>query len=208
MHMANLNPSNGFLLLIPMVLMIAALTGCGGSSGSPGAPGPEGPPGSPGLKATINEVTISSTPVVDFTVIDERGFAVPGITQASFTIAKLVPGQDGDSSAWQSYINRVEQPGTGDWPGTEPQIQAIAESNGRLQDNGDGTYRYTFATDLSTVTEPLAVGYQPELTHLVGLQLGGATAGTNAIYSFQPSSGRTFNIPDRRIVAQETCGTC
>jgi len=208
MQMANLNPSTRFLLLIPMVLMIAALAGCGGSSGSAGAPGPEGPPGSPGLQATINEVTISSTPVVDFTVVDERGFAIPGITQASFTIAKLVPGRDGDSSAWQSYINDVEQPGTGDWPGTTPQIQAIAESNGRLQDNGDGTYRYTFATDLAAVTEPLAVSYQPELTHLVGLQLGGATTGTNAIYSFQPSSGRTFNIPDRRIVAQETCGTC
>lgn len=208
MHMANLNSSTRFLLLIPMVLMVAALAGCGGSSGSAGAPGPEGPPSSPGLQATINQVTISSTPVVDFTVVDERGFAVPGITQASFTIAKLVPGRAGDSSAWQSYINRVEQPGTGDWPGTAPQIQAIAESNGTLQDNGDGTYRYTFATDLSTVTEPLAVSYQPELTHLVGLQLGGATAGTNAIYSFQPSTGRTSLIADRRIVAQGTCGTC
>jgi len=208
MHMAKPNPLKPFLLLIPMVLMVASLAGCGGSSGGAGAPGPEGPPGSPGLQATINKVTISSTPVVDFTVVDERGFAVPGITQASFTIAKLIPGRDGDSSAWQSYINRVEQPGTGDWPGTEPQIHATAESNGALQDNGDGTYRYTFATDLSTVTEPLAVSYQPELTHLVGLQLGGATAGTNAIYSFQPSTGRTSLIADRRIVAQETCGTC
>jgi len=208
MHMANPYPSNRFLLLIPMVLMLAALTACGGSSGDRGAPGPEGPPGIPGLQATIDRVTISSTPVVDFTVVDEQGFAFPGITQASFTIAKLVPGRDGDSNAWQSYINRVEQPGTGDWPGTEAQVQAVAESNGTLRDNGDGTYRYTFATDLTTVTAPIAVSYQPELTHVVGLELGGAAVGTNAIYSFQPSTGRTSLIADRRIVAQETCGTC
>lgn len=206
--MAKLNPSKWFLALLPSALMIALLTGCGGSSESAGGPGPEGPPGTVGFQATIDAVSISSTPVVDFTVVDQRGYAVTGITQASFTVAKLVPGRDGDSNAWQSYINRVEQPGTGDWPGTEPQVQAVGESNGTLQDNGDGTYRYTFATDISAVTAPVAVSYQPELTHLVGLELGGAASGTNATYSFQPSSGRTSRIADRHIVAQETCGTC
>jgi OmcA/MtrC family decaheme c-type cytochrome len=208
MHMANPYPSTRFLVLALATLTISFLVGCGGSSGSPGAPGPEGPPGSLGLSVTIDDVGISSTPVVDFTVRDQNGFAVRGITQASFTIAKLVPGQGGDSNAWQSYINRVEQPGVGDWPGTEPRVQAVAESTGVLEDNGDGTYRYTFATDLTAVTTPIPVTYQPELTHLVGVELDGFARGANAIYSFQPSTGNTVGIAARRIASQETCASC
>jgi OmcA/MtrC family decaheme c-type cytochrome len=208
MHMAIRNPFNRFLAVVPMATLLALLAGCGGGSGDTvrsedPPPAPAEPP-----RVTITNVTISSVPVVDFTVVNRDGFPVTGITQASFTIAKLIPGQDGDSNAWQSYINRVEQPGSGDWPGTQPQIQATTESNGVLQDNSDGTYQYTFATDLTTVTSPIAVIYQPELTHLVGMHLGGAAAGANAIYSFQPSTGRTLNIPNRRIVNQETCGSC
>jgi OmcA/MtrC family decaheme c-type cytochrome len=208
MHMANLNPSNRFLALVSMAFAVALLAGCGGGSGngiSPSDPIPD--PAEP-PKVTITSVSISSMPVVDFSVVDREGFPVTGIDQASFTIAKLVPGQSGDSNAWQSYINRVEQPGVGDWPGTEPRIQAVAESTGVLEDNGDGTYRYTFATDLTAVTAPIAVTYQPELTHLVGVELDGSARGANAIYSFQPSTGNTVGIADRRIVSQETCASC
>jgi OmcA/MtrC family decaheme c-type cytochrome len=208
MHMANFDSSNRFLAMVAMALLISLLTACGGSSGDKARPDAPPPAPTEPPRVTITNATIAGVPVVDFTVVNRDGFAVTGITQASFTVAKLVPGRDGDSNAWQSYINRVEQPGTGDWPGTEPRIQATAESNGVLQDNRDGTYRYTFATDLTGVSTPLAVSYQPDLTHLIGVQLGGSATGANAIYSFQPSTGRTRSISDRRIVNQETCGSC
>jgi OmcA/MtrC family decaheme c-type cytochrome len=208
MHTAKTEHSPRFMAVIAMTLWLGFLAGCGGGSGD--SAGPTDPPPAPTEppRVTITHATVSSVPVVDFTVVDRDGFPVTGVTQASFTIAKLIPGQNGDSSTWQSYINRVEQPGAGDWPGTEPSIHATTESGGVLQDNGDGTYRYTFATDLNTVTAPVAVSYQPELTHLIGLQLGGAATGANAIYSFRPSTGSTRNIPDRRLVNQEICGTC
>ena len=208
MHMANLNPSNRFLALVSMALAMALLTGCGGGSGNGISPSDPLPDPTEPPKVTITSVSIASRPVVDFTVVDRDGFPVQGIDQASFTVAKLVPGQGGDSNAWQSYINRLEQPGEGDWPGTEPRVQAVAESTGVLVDNGDGTYRYTFATDLTAVTAPIAVTYQPELTHLIGIELDGAARGANAIYSFQPTTGNTFGIADRRIVSQETCASC
>jgi OmcA/MtrC family decaheme c-type cytochrome len=208
MHMAKSNPFKRFLAMVAMALLPLLVAGCGGSSGDAARPDDPLPAPTEPPRVTITNAAISSVPVVDFTVVDPDGFPVTGITQASFTIAKLIPGQDGDSNAWQSYINRVEQPGTGDWPGTEPRIQATAENNGILQDNGDGTYRYTFGTDLTGVSAPLAVTYQPDLTHLIGVQLGGAATGANAIYSFQPSTGRTSSISDRRIVNQETCGSC
>jgi OmcA/MtrC family decaheme c-type cytochrome len=208
MHMAKSNPFKRFLAMAAMTLLPLLVAGCGGSSGDAARPDDPLPPPTEPPRVTITNATIASVPVVDFNVVDRDGFPVTGVTQASFTIAKLIPGQDGDSNAWQSYINRVEQPGTGDWPGTEPKIQATAESNGMLLDNGDGTYRYTFETDLTDVRAPLAVSYQPDLTHLIGVQLGGAATGANAIYSFQPSTGRTSSISDRRIVNQETCGSC
>ncbi len=208
MHMAIPYSSNRFLALLSMAMVIALLVGCGGGSGDATPPSDPLPEPTVPPEVTIDNVTIASTPVVEFTVVDPDGFPVTGIDQAGFTIAKLVPGQDGDSNAWQSYINRVEQPGAGDWPGTEPRVQAVAESTGVLEDNGDGTYRYTFATDLTAVTTPVAVTYQPELTHLVGIELDGAARGANAIYSFQPSTGNTSGIADRRIVSQEICASC
>lgn len=208
MHIANPDLSNRFLASLLTAVVMAFLAGCGGGSGdgtSPGDPLPE--PTEP-PRVSIDSVTVSSRPVVEFTVVDQDGFAVTGIEQAGFTIAKLIPGQGGDSNSWQSYINRVEQAGEGDWPGTGTRVQATTESAGVLEDNGDGTYRYTFATDLTAVTAPVAVTYQPELTHLVGVELGGAARGADAIYSFQPSTGNTVGIADRRIVSQGTCASC
>jgi OmcA/MtrC family decaheme c-type cytochrome len=210
MHMAKPNPLNRFPVIVTLALVFWILAGCGGGSGDTAStddPPPPIPDEAP--RVTITNVDISGgQPVAEFAVVDPNGFPVTGITQASFTIAKLVPGQDGDSARWQSYVNRVEQPGAGDWPGSEPQIQATAERDGVLLDNGDGTYRYTFATDLTAVTSPVAVTYQPELTHLVGMQLGGQAAGANAVYRFQPSTGNTRNISDLQIVSQESCGSC
>jgi OmcA/MtrC family decaheme c-type cytochrome len=191
-----------------MALVLSAIVaGCNGdNTGSAGPAGPPGPPG-PSGDVTISGVTVSGEPVVDFTVIDGAGQPVTGLTteRLGFIVAKLLPGQNGDADAWQSYINRVEQPGVG--PGTQPAIQATTENTGTLVDNGDGSYQYRFDTDITNVTEPLAVPYEPTLTHRVAIQLsGGGLPPANATFDFVPSGGVVTH--ERDIVATESCNEC
>src|SRR6185369_1005864 len=123
------------------------LVGCGGGSdGAAGPAGPSGPPGATGAtvtnvgtlnsnsvaptadaaaeflarrpQITVQSVTISSPPVVKFTVKDANGYGwaglgsksqsstaiVASLTNLSFTLAKLVPGTNGSPSKWVSYI--------------------------------------------------------------------------------------------------------
>lgn len=214
-----------------LALGLGACEGDRGEAGVQGNPGPPGPAGAPGpggsatngpvpekLNIDITNATVANGhPVVEFTLEDQDGYAFSNLSQASFTVAKLMPGADGDTASWQSYINRIETPTAGSWPGTEPQVQATTESSstGTLENNGDGTYRYTFAADLTSIVEPFAVTYDPESTHRVGMQIGGEYRGSplppsNAVHSFQPSTGSTSDqgIADLRVVSQENCATC
>lgn len=222
-----------FLNVMVGALLLLGLIGCDGDSGPTGAAGPlgpSGPPGEPGptggggagpvptaLQVDITEVSIEDSVVIDFLVLDQDGYPFSHLEQLNFTVAKLVPGTEGNSSAWQSYINREEAPGEGPWPGTETVIQATTESSseGALVSNGDGSYHYTFDLDLNAVSAPLVVEYEPELTHRVGLQVGGSFRGeslpaANAVYTFQPSTGLTpeQDIDHRKIVSQESCSSC
>jgi OmcA/MtrC family decaheme c-type cytochrome len=152
-------------------------------------------------------VTIAGESVVEFTVTDGAGQPVTGLTteRLRFIVAKLVPGQNGDADAWQSYINRIEQPDVG--PGDEPAVQATTESSGTLSDNGAGSYQYSFDTDITNVTDPLAVPYQPALTHRVAIQLsGGGLPPANATFDFVPAGAPVTN--EREIVATESCNEC
>jgi len=123
-------------------------SGPAGPGGPPGPPGPPGNPGNPGPpgsstgvirvpsnatpasdaaaaqwaalqpKVTVTSVTISSPPVVNFTVTNADGTPIVGLGNASqsstqtvaglrnlsFAIAKLVPGTNGAPSKWVSYI--------------------------------------------------------------------------------------------------------
>ncbi len=195
------------------------LTACGGGDdGDDGAPGSAGPPGAPGtsvtssaesLDFTFDSVTISSPPVVDFSVENEAGipFAAIDAGDLSFTLAKLVSASGGNSSHWQSYINTTETatvgPGSGD-----SSVQATRESNGTLVNHGDGSYTYTFATDVANVTTPVAVPYEPNLTHRIAIQLGGGLPVSNPIYTFRPSDNATTGLDAREIVKTETCNSC
>ncbi|NND35508.1 MAG: hypothetical protein HKN81_00090, partial [Gammaproteobacteria bacterium] len=167
---------------IPWLAILAtamlALAGCEGDTGpqgpqgAAGPAGPEGPAGADGgslpdvseaavINAAITGVTIASPPVVTFMLTDERGQGVTGLQGSNLraTVAKLEDGTDGNSSAWQSYINRISEAGEG--PGTEDQLQGYRErgdaEGAELIDNGDGTYQYTYATDIMNVTDPIAV---------------------------------------------------
>lgn len=208
--------------------------GAAGPAGPAGADGPAGPAGPPGpppdgsiiigdgsaltaeeietlgkLAAVITGVTATSPPVVDFTVTDGNGDPAYGIAEGVvlFTIAKLMPEDpavNGGLPYWQNYVNRAvtsSEPG-----GLANAVQATNDRAGTLEDLGDGLYRYTFATDVANVTAPIAVPWQPNLTHRVGLEIRldgpGETplAPDNPVFDFVPDggvgSGVTKNIAD------------
>ena len=193
------------------------------------------------ITATITGVTISQTspaqPVVKFQLVNESGQPLSGLTagEIDFAVAKLVPAGTQleavppqtiapaplESSQWQAYIYTTATPapssaGTAAEPvvGTKPQPQATVEAGtaGTFVDNGDGTYQYTFAKDISA---DKAVPYVPTLTHRVGFEIRGVTnaAGTtiaanSPVYTFQPSTGATTGIAARDIVEDQTCKNC
>jgi len=198
-----------FNLLAVVGFALAALAGCTGDDGSQGPPGPSGVASvniatATALGMTITGVTVASPPSVTFRVVNENGVAVSGasLTDLRFTIAKLVPGSAGGPSVWQNYVNTTATGATG------TATQATRENNGTLVDNGDGTYVYTFATDITNVTNPIAVAYDPSLTHRVGIQTRGARPAVNAVYTFRPSDGATTGLFTREIIKTGKCNQC
>src|ERR1700735_2545071 len=110
------------------VLLAGLLASCSGTTGSSGATGATGAPGPPAptttgsalnistataITGTITSVTISGPPVGKFQLVDEDGAFIQGLPAADigFTIAQLVPGQNGTSSQWNSYIYGTVTPG-------------------------------------------------------------------------------------------------
>lgn len=169
------------------------------------------------LVATIDDVTVASPPVVDFTVVDSHGNPAIGLAPGvvNFTFAKLVPGTAGFNGGlpyWQNYVNRTETPsGISD---TLPQsIQATTDSSGELEELGGGKYRYTFATDVTNVTAPLAVAWEPDLLHRVGMEIRLAApaevplAPDNPVFDFVPS-GATPAVDSKAIAATSNCADC
>lgn len=199
--------------LVFLALITLAVNGCGGDDGDRGPAGEAGPPPVIGTRSVppealnpkITDVSVSSPVVVDFQVTDERGFAVVGIDSGvQFTVNKLVPGADGETDVWSTYI-RSDDEGVTD-------AQAGTYSNGTLEDHGDGRYTFTFADDLEDIS---GIPFQPSLTHRVGIELRDVMilgeeipAGSNAVYDFQPSTGKTSGIAKREIVENESCATC
>ena len=204
-------------VLTPGLLLI--LGACSGDTGPAGPPGPPGPPAPPPttdaadateIYAEITNVSIASPPLVDFALADGNGNPVTGLNAGSisFKIAKLVPGTDGNASAWQSYINTVEDPGAG--PGTESKLQATTENGaaGTLVDNNDGTYAYTFLIDVANVTEPVPITYVDTLTHRVSFEIRGLAPVRNPVYDFRPSDNATSGIFTREIAKTDSCNDC
>lgn len=227
----------GYRLVLFFLAWVWILNGCMENTGPAGPEGPAGSsltllegrsgvvPQGDRLLATIESVEMHGTPVVTFRVVDGAQRVFTALPSADFTLAKLVPGSDGTPPHWQSYLNRVEQAGTGDWPGTVATLQASSESTGDLENLGEGRYRYTFLAAPGSLEKPelwselpaserADLRYDPIWTHRVGLQIGGASSGlptANAIHTFQPATGLTSPsaaIRDRRLVTQEACNRC
>ena len=63
------------------------------------------------IVAEITGVTVSSPPVMTFSLSSEDGAPLVGLPESSIsaTFAKLVPAANNQPSYWASYINRIEE---------------------------------------------------------------------------------------------------
>lgn len=209
-------------------LLTLTLAACGGGGGSSSATGAGASPitgGSTGdvaaltastaLRVGVTGVTINSPPVVNFTVTNQAGTGMAGLTTADlrFNIAKLMPGSNGGPSIWQNYINRANG---GAVQGSQER-SASGYAFGTLANKGNGDYTYTFDTDIKNLTCPapctdadgkaLDLSYQPGLTHRVSIQLANSAYPKAAgIYDFVPSSSAVTSPRD--IVSNAKCNAC
>jgi OmcA/MtrC family decaheme c-type cytochrome len=168
-----------------------------------------------GLVATIDSATVTNNkPVITFTVKTIHGGPVldlaPSIVRVM--VSKLVSAQGGLPSRWQSYVNRESTAGVSP-PALAKAIQATTETAtaSGFKSLGSGKYEYTYATDLSKVTTPIAVTYEPSLTHRVGLEIrmSGAAeplAPDNPFKDFVPAGGAVTT--NKLMAATENCESC
>jgi len=202
-----------------------ALAGCSGSTGSSGPAGATGTAGpsaanvvhdvttAKAITGTITAVSVNGPPVVDFRLVDQNGGPLSGLPAAdiSWAFARLTPGQNGSASTWASYIFSSVTPTVcpAGVPAcaTAPQVQAGVESAtaAGLVDHGDGSYTYTFTTNITGIP---SIPYNPALTHRVGFEIRGLAPANNGAYTFQPSTGATSGIFTDDIVATSTCDSC
>jgi len=214
-----------FSFLATASVLTFALSGCGsdgdqGAAGAPGATvGVASAADATALTITVTGVTINSAPVVNFTVTNQNGVAVSGFadTDLRFNIAKLVPGSNGDPSKWQSYLNRVSGGGV---LGTQERAGSASAAWGTLVDHKNGTFTYTFKTDITNPTanpcpapctdadgNALDISYQAGLTHRVGIQQNNtALPKANATFDFVPAGGAVSTT--REIVTTASCNEC
>jgi len=224
-----------------MAVAALAVGACsGGGSGATGAQGATGASGSQGAGGSILTQTIGSAQTVTgaitgvamtgsaltvyFRLVDQKGEPLRGLqaSQISFQASKLVPGQNGASSAWQAYINTLSSPGTGPWWGTQttrqPTTETATAAGAVFTDNGDGTYAYTFSKGLDAYTGAdvggSAIPFEPTLTHRVGFEIRGTGANAsnnntnNPTYTWLPATGATVNLLTRDIVGDKECDAC
>ena len=231
-------PMIGTFCLAIVVAACSGSNGAAGTAGATGPAGPPGPQGPPvtaldvrtakTITATITAVEVPAaapiSPVVKFKLVNELGQPLKGVqaSELGFAIAKLVPAGTSlkpvppaaaattslVSSQWQSYIYKTASPAPG-IVGQTPQPQATVEAGamGTLLDNGDGTFQYSFKQDLSADPN---VSFDGTLVHRVALEIRGTPALVNSpVYTFQPSTGATTNLPlSREIVDDQTCKNC
>jgi hypothetical protein len=169
-------------------------------------------------KMTITSATASATGqvIVKFKVADTANKAVPGIKVVNANIVKLLPA-DADAgeafNKWVAYIYRtqtVSGSDGGNWPnpdGTKA-FQPNRESNGSLVDNNDGSYVYTFATNLSNITvNGQPIPFERNRTHRIAVMIGGSSGPTcDGFFDFVPDGAPITE--NRRLIDTDNCRTC
>jgi OmcA/MtrC family decaheme c-type cytochrome len=162
------------------------------------------------LVLEITNVTVSSPPVIEFTASTEGGATVLGVgtgtdpddprAQGSVRgmFDKLIPAADGARSRWVSYIN----------DDVAPPLHATREE-GEVVDNGDGSYTFTYVTDPMNVTDPVAVEWEPDLTHRASMEIRFSDRNLNPDnphFDFVPAGG---DVTDTKNIADTAlCNDC
>lgn len=231
--------SNSAVLMRPLAgllpLLIALLLGaCGGGGSSTGSTGDDAVKATDPVGAGISYadatsllpiITAASIPedgraIIDFQLSNDEFIAITDLSPANFrlTLVKLESSELGGLTGnWQSYINKIEDPGVG--PGVDSKLQANYEraANGTLTNNQDGTYRYRFAASVTAIpadisvqaeAEGLDLSYQPTLTHRVAMQFDNSSATANPNYDWIPSTGAVDPILHYDVVAIDNCNSC
>lgn len=150
--------------------------------------------------STVDGVTIASPPVVRFTLASDRGEALVGLTRlweqdrrfVRFTLSKLVAGQNGDPDSWVAYVRDNGEP---DY-----------DTGASLVDHGDGSYSFTFNTDVNNVP---GIPYEPMLTHRIAGQIGSRSVpleAQNLWMDFVPNGGMVTHT--RNIATMDSCNEC
>ena len=195
----------------------------GGNSASVHSQGSAPPPGAcatpcivtdgpvASLSVAITGATLGTRSSVDFSVVDQNGFGYVGVLPGTVevTLAKLIPGTFGDDNVWQSYINVFALP-TGIGSGTQRTVEATTDKGGTLFNNYNGTYTYVFGANISKVSNPISVLFDPKLTHRVAIAIRSSTLpqASNGIYTWQPSTGKTTGILTQDMVDSASCNSC
>jgi len=212
-HFAGSTLLLGFSVLLPL--------GCSGDDGGPGPIGPAGPDAinattaswdlleSLDVVSSIVSVDLSGThPTVIFSLETAEGLPIVGIVPywqsysrfVRFTLTKLVPGAAGGSDRWVAY--------TRDGTSHEPDYDTGSD----LVDHDDGTYTFTFSTDLTAVVDVNSnpVAYEPTLTHRVAGQVGSTSRvpleEQNPWLDFVPDGSAVTRT--RNIAVMESCNEC
>ncbi len=154
------------------------------------------------MTGSVQVIDVSAgTPVVDFTVQDSAGNGIIGLTatQVKFAMAQLQSSASG--TYWQSYMVTAT---------SRPTSEGTAAN---MTDNGDGTYSYTFAKDITAVS---GVTYNANNTHRLTIQVSGTVAGgslndraINVIQDFVPANLPAFTgTASHDIVTAAACNNC
>jgi OmcA/MtrC family decaheme c-type cytochrome len=235
-------------------VLLAACGGGGGGADVAPAPGPGVTAGSPAQaiaaaaanpandtstntsssfavlqSAGVPAVTVSSPPVVNFTVFS-GGKVVQGLTLANarFALAKLVPGVDGEPDQWVSYVYRKETPKPTVGPNGAPVLASAMQANTdpqpanpatpQLVFNADGYYTYKFSTDIKDPSKTNGVVFEPGRTHRIAIQLSykdgaGETVLVNPYFDFTfDANGNSVPVTDpaltRKMTDVSSCNSC
>ena len=179
-----LSKVNKLAVILVMLVSVLTASGCGGSDSAdnktstpvPEVPVPTLPKETTSLSqaedvdSAITSVSISVAQLtVYFQVTDQQGVGINDLLaqDIQFTVAKLGFSPVGNQTGnWQSYINKIEQPGVG--PGTVPRLQATSEkgTEGVFVNNNDGTYVYTLAQSLEVSDADILAQAQMEILDL------------------------------------------
>ena len=224
------------------VAIIGLLVACGGGGGgnsaagvdpgpaAPGGPVTPPPPIIPGpvgyedadeIAAFILDAGIPDDghAVIDFQLTDGNGTAILDLEVGNvrFVLAKLQASPLGNlTGTWQSYKNQIEEAGDVG-TGTEDKLQATYERDGEFTNFEDGTYRYTYATNVNDLPadilaqakeEGLNLDYAPDRTHRVAIQFDGGPNPANPWYDFIPATGETQGIFHMQISETINCNRC